>query len=71
MTKKTKKFNPEWPSAQADTPAARAARQRDRRARLKTFAQDRGFGSIEALETALLNGEWIMMKAGQPAKEQG
>ena len=56
--RKPRKHNPAW----KDTPEQRAARQRTRRARLKEFAQAKGFTSWEALVTAILSGDVEVVK---------
>jgi hypothetical protein len=55
--KKPRKFNPDWPSAKADTPERKAAAQRARYARMKKIAVDAGYSSWSELVTAILNGK--------------
>lgn len=55
MTKR--KFNPEWPSAIADTAARRTATSAKRVQRLNEKAQTIGFESWRELETAVLRGK--------------
>lgn len=55
--RKPQTWNPEWPSAKADTPERKAAAQRARYARMKKIADDAGYSSWSALVTAILNGE--------------
>ena len=61
MEKKTRKHNPNW----HDPKENKARRQRERRQRKKEFAQALGFTSWAAMETAVLNGEWILTPANE------
>ena len=55
MTKR--KFNPNWPSAQADTAARRTATSAKRVQRLNEKAHAFGFETWRELETAVLKGK--------------
>lgn len=54
---KKRKFNPSWPSAQADTAERRTETSRQRTQRLNEIAHAIGYDSWRKLETAVLNGE--------------
>lgn len=62
MTKPTRKFNPDWPSAKADTPERKAAAQRKRYTRMKAKAKELGYDSWAALVTAILDGKVKLVK---------
>lgn len=61
MTKQ-RRFNPDWPSAQADTKEARAERKRAQRQRERDYLASIGFSSAEALITALMRGEYVLVQ---------
>lgn len=63
MTTTKRKFNPAWPSAQADTAARRTRVSRERRAKLEEKARLVGFKSLSQMMTAWLNGEIEIAKS--------
>jgi hypothetical protein len=66
-TKKLRKFNPDWPSAKADTKERKKQSQQDRRAKLHKLALATGYKTWYKLETALANDEFeLVRKEPQP-----
>lgn len=52
-----RKFNPDWPSARADTATARSKRSADRVKKLNEKAKAVGFDTWRLFETAVLKGK--------------
>lgn len=57
-----KKFNPDWPSAKADTKERKKKSQQDRRAKLHAIAVSLGFETWYKAETAIASGAIKLVK---------